>query len=329
MSTTSGPTAVAVATLSAPVWLIPTQWRSDWESTTRASDSAKARWSSTISTSRMAILQDPGRHTSGLGPFFRRGPIHHPKRGRPLVTARFAVGSVDTVRDDERGVADLLGTLGHELRHVAGALAHQLEVLGGSHLAEPLRQRSLGVLALAAGDLERLTDRLADLETLVRGDVRPGRVVTDLAPLVAEVMTEALGPGSQTAPTAGRAPAGGGAAVMVAADPALVRRSLAVIVAEAAAAGHGVTAVVEVGAEPGSVEVTVGPGEVPPGVWPARPVAVGDGIGPWVAAELARLSGAELSVAWPGGRDRQFRFAMTSAPSDARRAEGERLVGDG
>lgn len=238
-----------------------------------------------------------------------------------------------------------LAAFAHQLRHTVGAVLHQVElVTGDAELGSATRQRSMAALIANVEELVRFTDCLTDLERLARHEFQPTAVNFDVVAFLEEAMrhrSSGLGEddpsecsigGIPTAihtamPSAPRTPAGG--ETLVHGDPALLRRALAAVFAEVDAEEHvlGVELLVTTPSfEAPRVELVIFSGERGDDDRSGRAVAIVDGLGPYVAAGLAELAGAALTIEpAPAGR-RAFRVRFR--PADPSQPRPRRDVGD-
>jgi signal transduction histidine kinase len=203
-----------------------------------------------------------------------------------MLESQATIAGGDASTDD---VSRLVAAVGHDLRHLVGALSHQIELLSGDDLDSRLRQRCLHSIVETGAELERFVDGLADLERTLRGEHSVRLQHVDLRTMIRTVMVDRSQLGGDLAGV--DAPA---SAVCV--DPTIARRVLQILVAECEAMSDAVTVelstsvdTVEVVISGGSRRATADPNDV-------RPISETDGLAPWIASRLGRVSGIDVVI---------------------------------
>jgi signal transduction histidine kinase len=191
----------------------------------------------------------------------------------------------------------LLPALAHQLRQIAGVVAHQTEIASAEGIDPAIGRRSLTALAANADELTRLTDDLTDLADLEVVMTSPGspdpREDVDLGRL-ARAAADSAGPSSVVlvASAGERVP-------RVHANPAMLRRAVSKLVCETAARAD--TTTIDVGFDGCCVRLVISASaDEPADLSSCRPVRPADGIGVYLAARLGAASGADVSVSSSG-----------------------------
>lgn len=193
---------------------------------------------------------------------------------------------------------EMVSAIGHELRNIVGAVIHQIELLSGDELDEPLRVRSRAAVVESAYELNRFVDALTDLERLHRGELVASRAAVELDELLDSVVDESAwgkhergdAPGPELVHVAEVEPS----EVLV--DPPTIRRVLTMAIAESVARLGAVT--ISSTREGEYAHITFDGAE---GAETGhRSVGIDDGLGLWVASQLAQLSEARLETTASG-----------------------------
>jgi hypothetical protein len=185
--------------------------------------------------------------------------------------------------------AGLVAALGHDLRHLVGALTHQIELLTNDDIDAKIRSRCLQSLAEGGNELNRFVDGLADLERTMRGQHHVHIEELDLRSLIRTVIVERS---ENATALAGANPADS----TVEADPALARRLLQILVADCEATSDAVTIDLFTTRRAVEVLVTGGPRRPVERTNDGRPVVVSDGLAPWIASGLGRVTGVDVDI---------------------------------
>lgn len=198
-----------------------------------------------------------------------------------MLESRATIEGDDTIR--------LVAAVGHDLRHLVGALSHQIEMLSGDDLDPTLRERCLRSIVQTGAELDRFVDGLADLERTLRGEHSARFEVVDLRAIIRTVIVDRSDHGSGLA---GVNPAD----ALVWVDPAIARRVLQILVAECEARSDAVT--VDLSSTGGVVEVVITCGDcrATDRIHDARPITETDGLAPWIARRLGRVGGIDVVI---------------------------------
>ena len=84
----------------------------------------------------------------------------------------------------------LVAAVGHDLRHLVGALSHQIELLCSNDLDASLRSGCLHSIVESGAELDRFVDGLTDLERTLRGEHSVRLEHVDLRALIRTVIVD-------------------------------------------------------------------------------------------------------------------------------------------
>ena len=183
----------------------------------------------------------------------------------------------------------LVAAVGHDLRHLVGALSHQIELLCSNDLDASLRERCLHSIVETGAELDRFVDGLTDLERTLRGEHSVRLEHVNLRALIRTVIVDRSDVGGDLA---GVNPPGSTVRV----DPAIARRVLQILVAECEAMSDAVTVDLSNTLDAVEVVITGGPRRATAHTHDVRPISETDGLAPWIASRLGRVSGIDVGI---------------------------------
>lgn len=186
-------------------------------------------------------------------------------------------------------ISRLIAAVGHDLRHLVGGLSHQIELLSGDDLDARLRDRCLQSIVETGAELNRFVDGLVDLEHTFRGDHSVRLEAVDLRAVIRTVIVDRSDAGGELV---GVNPPDS----IVWVDPAIARRVLQILVAECEAMSDAVTVDLSTTHDAAEVAITGGPRRASMHVHDVRPISETDGLAPWIASRLGRVSGIDVEI---------------------------------
>lgn len=212
---------------------------------------------------------------------------------------------------------DLVPAIGHELRNIVGAIIHQIELLAGGGLEETMRARSRAAIVESAEELNRFVDAVTDLEQLQRGELVAARRPVDLVDLLESIVSESgwatIERRNSSLSKSVRVGDVEPSEVLV--DPVTIRRVLTIAIAESLER----IGAVEISAAREGDYVHISFDSVDGPIAGHRVVCIDDGLGLWVASQLARLSNARLETTASGT---SMRLTLWVVAADESREHG-------